>query len=633
MTTHNSNKYWTLLITIGLIVNAYSDPLFAACLPEPTGAYRVYDSRAQFCEKEGVNGWYFHDQTGKPLPVWDSANGVLRGNSDYPWLQQSADGGVPGENMGIVKQWWSPVQGKATITISGQSVSSSPGKSSCGDGVQLVAWSSIDPSTPFINAPLDTTGALFSQTRTWNIQKGAGFSVFIFPKANNWCDWTKFNMHIEIDTTDPKPSVPVPADPIVDPIVVAPSEPIEAAPLPQAGNVNADNYTLTMLTPTPVESQIEAPSLPNVGAFFEIPPWQIGGGWHQLFITTAHTYQCATPIDLTKSALRLDSRYCSLSSRGDTLGRTPSTISSNTDWRRNYYGVFSSHSMGGRIVSFMHGENKNEKIENNFFQNTINKNVQAEKCFSGYKSGVYEDCSEAYNAFVGMSWVTSNASTGWGAQEFSDEGPVVWPSLGYIDSNGKKTSGGVRHPSSIVSGDFIYLFYLDTSFSGEPGKAWGIKVARAPLASGGQPGSFNSYYAGRFDQSSLPKGFNKNQVSDFFARSGPKADIIFQSTSPMRFSVAAIKGTNLFAGIEETVEDGRWLLRLRTSKNLFQWSAPKNIISIPGNWDEGVIHYPIFLDKSGWSNTEIDFGDFYILGTQPGKKQNPLHIRLSGQWM
>ena len=41
------------------------------------------------------------------------------------------------------------------------------------------------------------------------------------------------------------------------------------------------------------------------------------------------------------------------------------------------------------------------------------------------------------------------------------------------------------------------------------------------------------------------------------------------------------------------------------------------------------MNYPIFLDKEGWTNTEIDLEDFYILGTgtSPQKHVNKIRLR------
>jgi hypothetical protein len=56
-------------------------------------------------------------------------------------------------------------------------------------------------------------------------------------------------------------------------------------------------------------------------------------------------------------------------------------------------------------------------------------------------------------------------------------------------------------------------------------------------------------------------------------------------------------------------------MALRASADLIHWSPRKIILTDVASWEDAIYDYPIFLDKTGWTNTQIDLEQFYILGT------------------
>ncbi len=402
-----------------------------------------------------------------------------------------------------------------------------------------------------------------------------------------------------------------------------------APPLPDAGTPTG-RIAIVSQDSSPIITRFNLPQT-QPGMFFELPSWQISGGWNQHFISTAWTWHCASPDNLLSGPVTFNANYCAIVTRSEAHFFQPDQIPPNTDWRRNYQGVFSVFPLGGKLIAISHGENKNEKIGESYYQNTINKNILAQNCYSGYRSsGIYEDCWDSYNAFVNLSWINSTAENGWGMQMFNDDGPIIWPSAGYVNSAGEKVSSGIRHPSAIVTGGFMYIYYLDSSFRAVNGRGWGFKAARASIGSDGKPGAFKTYYKGAWSENALPKGFTKENIQAFFSKEGPLADVIVGSPSTNRFAVASIRNTSYFIGVEESVEGDIWQIKLRISSDLMHWSDPVHVLSKPGGWNAGTLHYPVLLDASGRDNTSIDLNNFVVYGATWGTA--PSYIRVQAKW-
>ena len=372
---------------------------------------------------------------------------------------------------------------------------------------------------------------------------------------------------------------------------------------------------------------------PPFAPYPEIPPWQVPQGWNTFYMTTDATYRCSSPSSLLGGS-PFELQYCGLISK--YYYNSPTSV-----WNTMYDGLFSAHTltpeMQGKtsgdsiIIAFDHVENKNTIAHGITFQNTFEPWIKASgpnHCVSGTdSSGNYTDCWTAYNGIIEMSWQPSTAATGWGAASYyTHEGVVVWPSDGYIrpwtDSDplpkyaqGVATNGN-RHPHSIIDGNYIYLYYLDESPTNS-----GIKLARAPLTGGARPGTFSSFGLKDFSPSpdALPAGFTMENLQKFLSTPGPKnSTILGANRQSISFSAAHVGTGRCFAGVEEYLDpNGKWMIFLWKSNDLSHWTQVSTLRTST-NWGTGDLHYPIFLDSTGRTNTEIAADQFYIEGTDSG---------------
>jgi hypothetical protein len=368
---------------------------------------------------------------------------------------------------------------------------------------------------------------------------------------------------------------------------------------------------------------------------FEIPPVLVTGSQHLFLATTAWSVLCRDDGDpLDGHPLRLDHRHCQPLSgplridmaSGQNLSPSAAAGASQ-DWRRSYDGVMSAFLLpqnGGRsiLLAIAHGENKNERIGNEVFANTVDTNVDPQKCASGYTNGHYEDCWASYNGFVNALSVTIDRENLPGLNKIHDIGPMIWPSMGYSEG-GKKVSAGVRHPNAIIAGGDLFIFYTDTSRGSEDGRQGGVHVARVSLCPSETSERLIAipFYEGTFSGTnpSLPVGFDRNRIHAFFDKKGGRASELWpMSTQAIKFSVARIRNTPFFIGAEEYIAGKIWGIRLRISPDLLHWSNP---VAVPGEvsnegWANGSLHYPVFCDASGKMESEIDADNFFLLGSR-----------------
>jgi hypothetical protein len=387
----------------------------------------------------------------------------------------------------------------------------------------------------------------------------------------------------------------------------------------------------------------------------EVPPVLIQDGWRIVFLTTSYTWMCSTPLSLLGAQPVAVTQYCDYVQWPDDrpppnrqLIAAAQLERLGSPWKRNYSGIFSAHvvpdrKFGQEIIAVAHGENKNEVVGGQSYQNSVDTNVSVAACFSGIHGNQYADCYDAYNAFISISTAPYAEKYNWGRGNFQDDGPAIWPSAGYVTAAGAKISDGVRHPSSIIKDGYLYIFYLDGGtfgFADIPGRKKGIKVARAPLPATGAPRGFVPYFQGGFNlaNTSLPTGFHAARISRFYAVPGGKADTLFDdSDKSFRFSVAHIRGTASYAGVDEYCDytqraKSMCELRLRLSHDLLHWGPPTAIsTTIVSQWSDERLHYPIFMDAAGTTNDEIDAGDFWVLGTSTDYKLEAIHLRLSNK--
>lgn len=285
-------------------------------------------------------------------------------------------------------------------------------------------------------------------------------------------------------------------------------------------------------------------------------------------------------------------------------------------WKRSYFGIYDTRivSVDGKdyVFCIFHGENKNEKFnggKDKYMNNVLPKRSYMEHEFSGVDAkGAYDDYGPAYFAFASSACIpTDEIEKGF---RFDDPkynyGPVVWPCNGYVDSSWSRINPGMRHSNMYLEGDYIYIFYLDQS---------SVKVARSPISAKMAPGSFKRCSNGEFCAPALPEGFECTKRGFFTVGSGECDNILGESNS-IFFSVARLKGTPYYLGVEEYYTE--WPeagARLRLSTDLVHWSGG---VDVPGsfvhNYNAGTLHYPKLFNKDFSSRDEIDPDEFYIVG-------------------
>jgi len=359
----------------------------------------------------------------------------------------------------------------------------------------------------------------------------------------------------------------------------------------------------------------------TVGAHSELPPTVVSGAGTRKVInlTTNFAYNCFVGGNILTDAISLTDRDCSRTVWGSIIDHASQDMPLNQDWKRNYNGTFSLHVISGsgnsRLIAINHGENKNEVYNGQTYQNTVNPQVLAKNCASGIKNGVFSDCDTAYNGFVNLSWSDFTNNTNYGVIQHNDEGPIIWPTNGYT-VGGTKSSRGVIHPHGLVDNGYLYVFYRDTSYDANvpDSRKYGVKVARSPISTKALIGTFQSYCNESW-VTSLPAGFNKNDMAASYGKQGGCASSVFSDPlgTSITFSVAK-KTTGGYLGLVEEVSGSYWQIRLLTSNNLTDW-VQLSIIENRPKYGDGKLHYPVFLNSDGSSNEIVDPSNFYIVGT------------------
>jgi hypothetical protein len=380
-------------------------------------------------------------------------------------------------------------------------------------------------------------------------------------------------------------------------------------------------------------------------SFMEGAPWVKPGGWRSYFFSTFHTNMWSTPASLADDNLTsLDLSPSNPNGYGPTIVSCPlswwynyydpSTLSNtNLQFRRNYNGICSLHSLsntsqGNVVIGFSHNENKNEQIKGGYYyQNTILpsvvKNLSDPLSYSGYgPDGTYHDGWNAYFAFVCMQWIPDSASTNWANKYFWEEGPVAWPAAGYVTADGTThASSGCRSPYSIIAGNYIYIYYQDA----------GIKVIRVPVSQALNETAYQVYYNGNW-YASLPAGCNRDNMMNYLKVPGPSSSSLFVDDGG-QFTVAHITNTNYYLGMEQIYELQNNVMYmntyLRLSTDLVSWSG--RLLQIDHENVAGSTAYngPVFLNQNGWTNTEIDLNNFYILGSTNDGGSHIYRMKLS----
>ncbi|MBE6903478.1 MAG: hypothetical protein E7480_02610 [Ruminococcaceae bacterium] len=396
-----------------------------------------------------------------------------------------------------------------------------------------------------------------------------------------------------------------------------------------APKVKLASRTIDIKNNEPIAAQVK-----QMGYYIEMPPYlQMVNGKVKAFLATSWTgmaeFNSGKTLKSTSNVFNTSSKKTMSSSSIVNFGQQtwkPETIANEPYWMRNYYGIFNTLTVkpAGKeehLLAIMHCENKNERFDLGtgpvYYNNTVfplDKVYSQDEYDGAGPDGVYKESSGTYFAFTSMAVLPSKDV---GTKTFNDGdlGPVIWPSAGYLNSKGEQASQGLRHPTGFSDGEYVYIYYLDTSkTNSEAGRQAGLKVARSPISELGKPGSFKTYFSGKWEEDALPKNFDKNS-RDMFYKKGGKSSIIINDQI-VRFSVAKVKGTPYYLGVEEAWTSQGLSIMLRASRDLVTWGDPLTIYNVQsGKHTDGYLHYPVFYNKNFTSCVEIDKDEFYIGGT------------------
>jgi hypothetical protein len=369
----------------------------------------------------------------------------------------------------------------------------------------------------------------------------------------------------------------------------------------------------------------------------EYPPYIIGGSWRTYLFTDGKGSSIASHPNSMLSAGDLNFKN---NGSAPALISLPTGCSGNEPWRLEYYCAYSAqyinHPAAGTVsVAFVEGEN----------YELPGTGDPISGC--GYQNG------DVNRTFLCLAYTPNNLSTNWGHQYFTDMGPFIWPATGYFLPNGKGASYGCGNNTTIQADGYLYIFYKDQSYYEAgvqmgAGRLPGIKVARAPISDALNPFAWQTFYEdvnGIHWNPSLPAGFNKSNIQNFYSTPGPQGTALLESNRDYtRFAVAKVAGTNYYMGLgsypdpEHTKrwqdDQGNWyspmVTTLKYSYDLLHWTGDREIYRAP-NYKMNKLSYPIFLSADGWTNTTIDGNNFYIIGTRPennGIKNEVYNMRI-----
>ena len=338
--------------------------------------------------------------------------------------------------------------------------------------------------------------------------------------------------------------------------------------------------------------------------------------------------------DMSSSRMVLGADYVSIPNHQVVL---PQNMSKYTYWKRIYNSVFGAAVIKDKngvqyMLSINHGENCNQVNYGRKYENSIKPEgtKYTDDQYMGYDaSGKWVNAFDNYFAFVNASLAPLSDNNGVDLYKY-DKGPILWPSNGYlanVGGNYVQRSMGLRHPSMLIDNGYIYVFYLDGSNGPvASGRGYGIRAARAPLASMGAPGSFKTLYAGAYNETAIPFLYNKNDTNynkgddSYVFKQGGRSDILFAGTfDPIRFSVAKIKNSNYYLGVFQHGSDNDPTVhfKLAVSRDLITWSEPVEIMSAKKDWDEAELNYPLLYNSDMTDYMSIDINNFLIVGTKP----------------
>lgn len=316
-------------------------------------------------------------------------------------------------------------------------------------------------------------------------------------------------------------------------------------------------------------------------------------------------------------------------------------------WRKNYCGAYSVDVMPADarhpewVFSINHCENKNEgvsprsRVGTYYFHNSINANDPAGPgtCSGTIPGGPYREYQAGYFGLVTMAYAPVTPDTGWGVElHKGDQGPILWPQTGFLTPDGQAVAEGFKHahphPSSLIAEDpadgKTYLYVFASICSTRPDKLSMVGAARSPIESRGLPGTYRNLYQGDYTEPSMPEDTG-GDIPLLLRQKGGRADAIHPEMHNVnRFSVARLKRSGLFLGVETYFESGAARTALRLSRDLRAWSERFMVpvtpaaVQSPASGLPAGLYYPKFLSRDGSSHHLVDEAEpFYIIATKP----------------
>ena len=392
------------------------------------------------------------------------------------------------------------------------------------------------------------------------------------------------------------------------------------------------------------------PKVKDIKVWNEVPPVVLpnGDGYtyiSSIFFSTVwrHQQNLATPID---DVIKIDRRnkgfYATASMHWWGKFYNPKDLTNpnykyhrawkSHHWRRNYNGIFSAHilpnrSNGNILFAISHGENKNERIDNYYYQNTVRPNYKIKpRDPSTYSGGTpYKDSWNAYFGFLNGKWAKLNSDSTLKPGFFKDIGPILWPSAGYVTKSGEQASQGLRNPSSIVYNGYLYIFVTDTSMDG----TGGVKLARVREQDVLSPHLYQTWATDQW-VAALPKGFSPARIGDYFSVRGPaNTSIVLLDKNIIRFSVAKYKDEpDSFIAVEEYINSDNSLeVAFRYSDDLIHWSDRQLVIYRANSWHDSELRYPVFMNTKGLTDGSIQPDEFYVIGSRHDGNLSKLYFQ------
>jgi hypothetical protein len=238
-----------------------------------------------------------------------------------------------------------------------------------------------------------------------------------------------------------------------------------------------------------------------------------------------------------------------------------------------------------------------------------------------------------YGRAYGTAGVTAYASIGIarsadGGKTWSRQGPVITgreAQTGYPPPN---IGLGAGNPSAILTGGYIYVFYIDNVSRTGPFRGINsLCLARAPIMSDGRPGSWTKFYQKSFSQPGIG-GLCDPPVPPPSAKSG----ITFQSNPDISFNSTL----NAYLLVFQS-DDGFFY---SISSDLISWSPPRLFMPTPPNIQNlktpgaEYYYYPLLVTPSSPSDqlTGESGYIFYAKGTQDARLTQSNHSWYRRSW-